>query len=264
MKYTLDYSADTIDLKTNPGYENKSTATDKLVEKYNSPKQLDFNFDKKPIAEPTKKQIEKKIAIMGDPKSNGAWKNFVEESNNIENKENELGKLVRHGVAPQDKKKKKISVLDYIDKVKDNYNDNLRPKEASPEMVGELATKLERQRQMTGGPSTWDIMKKAATTPEEKNQIKRILNRDFNKNGPKNMSNDDLKFIGKYKQPTYPEIKVPIIDESLFSRPTPQLEPQIPLREQIRVLADRRLEREQRAWDREHGKDGITNVLRPK
>ena len=55
MKYTLDYSADTIDLKTNPGYENKSTATDKLVEKYNSPKQLDFNFDKKPIAEPTKK-----------------------------------------------------------------------------------------------------------------------------------------------------------------------------------------------------------------
>jgi hypothetical protein len=131
-------------------------------------------------------------------------------------------------------------------------------------MVGALATKLERQRQMTGGPSTWDIMKKAATTPEEKNEIRRILNRDFNKNGPKNMSNDDLKFIGKYKQPTYPEIKVPIIDESLFSRPTPQLEPQIPLREQIRVLADRRLEREQRAWDREHGKDGITNVLRPK
>ena len=264
MKYTLDYSADTIDLKTNPGYENKSTATDKLVEKYNSPKQLDFNFDKKPIAEPTKKQIEKKIAIMGDPKSNGAWKNYIDESNNEKNNENELGKLVRYGVEPKDNKKKKISVLDYIDKVKDNYNDNLRPKEASPEMVGELATKLERQRQMTGGPSTWDIMKKAATTPEEKNQIKRILNRDFNKNGPKNMSNDDLKFIGKYKQPTYPEIKVPIIDESLFSRPTPQPEPQIPLREQIRILADVRLEREQRAWDREHGKDGITNVLRLK
>ena len=82
-----------------------------------------------------------------------------------------------------------------------------------------------------------------------------ILNNLYNK----------LKYIRKHKsQNVYPEIKVPTVDESLINRSTPRPEPQIPLRDQIKILADQRLVRDQRAWDREHGRDGITNVLRPR
>jgi len=72
--------------------------------------------------------------------------------------------------------------------------------------------------------------------------------------------------IEKKKKTTtvYPEVKVPTIDVNLFNRPPTPPEPQIPLRDQIKILADERLVREQRAWDRENGKDGITNILRPK
>ena len=240
-------------------------------------KQLELNFDKKPIAEPTKKEVEKKIATFGDPKSNGVWKNFVDESNNIKNKENELGKLIRFGVeesqtpvskSPQGSKQHKTDVLTYIDKMKKMYeppeNDIERVKEATPEQIGKLAERLERSRQMTGELNTWDLMKKTADTPAEKNELKRILNKEFYKYGPKNMAPDDLKYIGKYKKPTYPEIKIPVVDGSLINGPPTKPEPKIPLRDQIKILADQRLIREQRTWDREHGRDGITNVLRPK
>ena len=80
------------------------------------------------------------------------------------------------------------------------------------------------------------------------------------------MDPDDLKFIGKHKSQTktiYPEIEIPSIRLDLVERRTPP-EPELPLREQIKVLADRKLETEQNAWDQQHGRSGLTDLLRPK
>ena len=139
------------------------------------------------------------------------------------------------------------------------------PTRATPEQFGKLAERVERQRQMSGGPSSWDLFKQTANTPEERNELKRILNKEYYKNGPKNMDPDDLKYIGKHKSQTEPiKIEIPRVSsyEALL-RPKPKIS-EIPIEQQIKVLADKRLEREQKAWDSAHGQAGIANILRPK
>jgi len=232
------------------------------------PKQLDFNFA-------NKQEIEKKIATMGDRSSDGAWKKFVEDNQKAEKKDNELRRLVKFGVensstpvskAPPGSKKQKTDVLDYVNKMVNMYegDGNFYPSQATPTQVGEVSKRLEESRQMTGEPNTWNLMKQTASTPEEKNEIRRILNKEYYKRGPKNMDPADLKFIGKHKsQIVYPEIKVPHIDTDLTNKPTPPPEPQIPIEQTIQDLADKRLAREQKDWDRQWGTDGIVNLKRP-
>lgn len=205
MKYSLDYSTGTTDLKTNPGYENKKTITDKIVEKHNAPKQLKFDFK-------TDDEANK------DPNVLRRIKHYTSKYDDID-----LGKDYDKAIAEEDKKLANSPILKKNINKKPNY-----PTRATPGQVGKLAERIEKSRQMTGGPSTWDIMKKAADTPEEKNEIKRILNREYYKNGTKYLDKSDFKFIGKYKEPEYPKIEVPTINENLISRPTLQQEPQIP------------------------------------
>lgn len=289
MKYSLDYSSGTPELKTNPGYENKKTLTDRAIENYNPPKQLEFNFggsvNKDPIT-PTyfqdkipKHVVEKKIATMGDPKSNGTWKKFVAANKAAEKKDNDLKKMIKFGVenssvpvskAPPGSKKHKMDVITYINKMNEIYGngkenaDPVYPSQATPTMVGEVTKRLEESRQMTGEPNTWELMKKTADTPEEKNEIKKILNKEYYKRGPKNMDPEDLKYIGKHKsQIVYPEIKIPHIERDLISKPIPEPETALPLREHIKVLADERLHREQKDWDRKFGRGGIIDLKRP-
>ena len=154
----------------------------------------------------------------------------------------EIKDIVKHGVehsstpvskAPQGSKKHKTDVLQYIEKMKDMYepkfadqqifknNINKKPTyptQASPEMMGKAAERIERARQMTGEKkqlSTWDLLKKAADTPEEKKEIREIIREDYKKNGAKNMDPDDLKWIGKGKVATDVKIDVSGISESI-------------------------------------------------
>ena len=146
-----------------------------------------------------------------------------------------------------------------------NGKENVYPSQATPTQVGELAKRLEEGRQMTGEPNTWDLMKMTAHTREEKNELKRILNKQYYKNGPKDMDPEDLKYINKHKsQITSPKIETPTVsfNPTLVSKPTPPT-PQISIEETIKVLADERLKKEQRTWDRQHGRSGITDLLRP-
>ena len=236
-------------------------------------KQLELNFDNKPITEPTKKEVEKRIATFGDPKSNGAWKNFVDE-NKKAREETAVERIdrIKYEFNETEKRpphldnKKIYSFEDRFKKDANNINDRHRyPTQSTPEQFGKLAERIERQRQMTGGPNTWELMKKTATTTPEKNEIKRILNKEYYKQGPKNMDPEDLKYIGKHKsQIVYPEIVVPHIETNLINKPTPPPEPQIPIEQTIKVLADKRLNREQKVWDQKHGRSGITDLLRPK
>jgi hypothetical protein len=135
------------------------------------------------------------------------------------------------------------------------------PKEASPEAFGKLAERIERQRQMTGGPSSWDTMKITAKTPEEKREIRRIIKENYDKNGSKNMSEKDLVWIGKARSQTSPEIKVPSVNLNLINTDP---EPQIPIEHKIKIMADQRLQEQQDEWDKRVGRGGITEMLRPK
>jgi len=167
-----------------------------------------------------------------------------------------------HNIVGRDKKATK-SEAEAAAKRLDSYKNY--PTRATPEAFGKLAENIERQRQQTGELSTWELMKGTADTPAQRNDLKRMLNKEYYKRGPKNMDPDDLKFIGKHKsQIVYPEIKIPsVINLDLVERRTPP-EPELPLREQIKVLADRRLKTEQNAWDQQHGRSGLIDLLRPK
>jgi len=109
----------------------------------------------------------------------------------------------------------------------------LEPKEASPEQFRDLAYKLEKNRQMEGKKPT---------------DLKELENRFKNKSVKKKI--------------TYPEIKIPTVNLNLVDRKPP--EPDIPIEHRIKILADRRLEQEQRAWDQANGRGGITEMYRPK
>ena len=135
--------------------------------------------------------------------------------------------------AAQGSKQHKTDVLTYIEKMRDMHepkfadqkifenNINKKPtyrKEADPVTFGKAAERIERARQMTGEKkqlSSWEIMKKAADTPQEKKEIREIIREDYKKNGPKNIDPDDLKLIGKGK--ITPNIKIDVsgISESI-------------------------------------------------
>ena len=136
--------------------------------------------------------------------------------------------------AAQGSKKHKTDVLTYINKMTEMYDgpkisdqkilkNNINnkphyPTQASPEAFGKLAERVERARQMTGEKkqmSTWEMMKKAADTPEEKKEIREILREDYKKNGTKWMSEDDKKWIGKGTVSTDIKIDIDGISESI-------------------------------------------------
>ena len=255
-------------------------------------KQLELNFENKsPGSEAVKPEpitptyfqdkipknvVEKKIATMGDRSSDGAWSRFVKANKEAEKKDTELKKMIKFGVenssvpvskAPQGSPKHKSDIISYINKMNEIYGNGKEttyPREATPAQVGELAKRLEEGRQMSGQPNTWELMKQTARTPEEKNELKRILNKEYYKRGPKDMDPEDLKYIGKHKSQIVPlEIKVPHVETNLINKPTQPPEPQIPVEQTIKVLADKRLALEQRDWDRKWGRGGISDVLRP-
>ena len=155
---------------------------------------------------PSKKEIEQRIATFGDPKSNGTFARHVANNKRSE----ELMSLVKHGVehsstpvskAPAGSQKHKTDVLNYINKIVDQYEgkEPIYPSRASARQIGDLAERLEENRQRTGEMSTWDSMKATAKTPQEKKEIRDIIRADYNKHGAKDLPQSDLKWIGKAK-----------------------------------------------------------------
>ena len=174
-------------------------------------KQLELNFENKnpgseaPKPEPISptlfqdtlpgkniNKIEKKIANMGDNKSDGAWKAFVarneryeaeqkEKQNNLKNDfgspvlnttRDKIKYTVENSSVPVSKAKQgspkhKSDIISYINKMNDIYGngkENVYPSQATPTQVGDLAKRLEESRQSTGEPNTWDLMKMTAHT----------------------------------------------------------------------------------------------------
>ena len=158
----------------------------------------------------------------------GEWAKFVADNKAADKRiaeKERLRSLVKFGVenssnpfskAPQGSKQHKKDILNYVNKVvadnepklenlkiiQDNIN-NKKPtyrKEVDPETFGKAAARIEKARQMSGSEmSTWDMLKKAANTPAEKKEIRKIISEDYKKNGPKDMDQDDLAWIGRGK-----------------------------------------------------------------
>jgi len=104
--------------------------------------------------------------------------------------------------------------------------------------------------------TTWQIMLEGADS-EDRNTYKKILNREYYKRGTKNLSDYELKFIGKH--PSQLETKVEEV------KPVAKLveAPQEPLEVLIKRTADERLRNEQEAYDRQYGTTGIVSLRRP-
>ena len=142
------------------------------------------------------------------------------------------------------------------------------PTQATPEQVGKLAERLERNAQMSGGkgPFTrgiknWDAIKEVSKNdPAEMKEIKKTLFKHYNEHGSKFMSDDDLKIIKRGKYSEFPKLNIKPITPIA---PVPK-EPEIPLEIKIKQLADARLKREQDKFDQENGRFGLPNLMRPK
>ena len=130
---------------------------------------------------------------------------------------------------------------------------------------GQLMTEQELKQQKkisTGNMSDWDAIKEVSKKdPAEMKQIKKILFKEYNKSGTKNLSDSDLRIIKRGK---YSELLKPTIKPVAPITPIVPKEPEIPLEEKIKQLADARLKREQDKFDQENGRFGLPNLMRPK
>ena len=130
---------------------------------------------------------------------------------------------------------------------------------------GQLMTEQELKQQKkisSGNMSDWDAIKEVSKKdPAEMKQIKKILFKEYNKSGTKNLSDSDLKIIKRGK---YSELLKPTVKPVAPIAPVVPKEPEIPLEVKIKQLADAKLKAQQKQWDKAHGHFGLSNLMRPK
>ena len=123
-----------------------------------------------------------------------------------------------------------------------------------------IAQRLKNAR----GPSTWDLITKTATSWQDKQDIREIVNKNY-KRDPSSIAPEDRKWLDKdliepVKITEYPEVilgsppKVPQTTITRDTRPVEQI---------VSELANDRLIREQKDWDRRYGRGGIPGLKRP-
>ena len=121
---------------------------------------------------------------------------------------------------------------------------------------------IEKKLKNARGPSTWDLITKTATSWQDKQDIREIVNKNY-KRDPSSIAPEDRKWIDKdLIKPVkieYPEV---ILGSEPTTKTTIDIDPR-PIDQIVRDLADQRLVREQKDWDQRWGKDGITSLKRP-
>ena len=128
-----------------------------------------------------------------------------------------------------------------------------------------IAQRLKNAR----GPSTWDLITKTATSWQDKQDIREIVNKNY-KRDPSSISPEDRKWLDKdlikpvkifdTSNPEYPDVILGT--EPTVSRTKINIDPR-PVEQIVKELADARLKYEQKDWDQRWGKDGITSLKRP-
>jgi hypothetical protein len=123
---------------------------------------------------------------------------------------------------------------------------------------------IERRLKNARGPSTWDLITKTAKTWQEKQGVREIVNQNY-KRDPKSITRDEMKYVDRdlikpVEVTDYPEVILgspPEVPQTTITRDA------IPVEQIVSELANDRLIREQKDWDRRYGKSGITSLKRP-
>ena len=125
-----------------------------------------------------------------------------------------------------------------VQKKRDNYN-------------------LEKKLKNARGPSDWDLIKQTATSWQDKQDIREIVNQNY-KRDPSSIDADDRKYVDREN----------IEPVKIFD--TTPVEPELPvkkdqdIREIVKKLADDRRKAELESYDKEYGRGGITEIVRDK
>ena len=112
--------------------------------------------------------------------------------------------------------------------------------------------------------SDWELITKTAKTPQEKREVREIVNKNY-KHDPSSIFPEDRKWLDKdlvepVKITEYPEVILGS-DTSVSSRTINRNDK--PVEQIVKELADERLVHEQRDWDHRYGRGGITSLKRP-
>ena len=103
--------------------------------------------------------------------------------------------------------------------------------------------------------TTWQIMLEGAD-PKDRIAYQRILNNEYYKRGPKNLSEYELKYINKHPSQMKPKEEAKPVAK-------PVVIPQEPVEVIIKRRADENLRRQQEAYDKQYGTQGIVSLRRP-
>jgi len=149
----------------------------------------------------------------------------------------------------------------------DTRTPNQKKRDTWQEMrrTGKLPTLTKEEIKRANGPSTWDVMKKAAKTTQQISDVRKTVN-EKHKKFPQFTSRDELKYLDKKE-----EDKPLAVDhdfgtaypDSMITEQEPITVPEIPVAQRIKQMADARLLAEQKDWDYRYGKGGIPALKRP-
>tara|TARA_R100000963_G_scaffold387_1_gene549 strand:+ start:128 stop:1234 length:1107 start_codon:yes stop_codon:yes gene_type:complete len=122
---------------------------------------------------------------------------------------------------------------------------------------------IEKRLKNARGPSHWELITKTATSWQDKQDIREIVNKNY-KRDPSSIAPEDRKWLDKdLIKPVkieYPEV---ILGSEPDTTLTPIRKDDRPIEQIINELANDRLVREQKDWEQRWGKDGITSLKRP-
>jgi len=235
---------------------------------------------------PSEEKVIEKQMVKDTSKSRGAFQRLVDQQNHLD-------KLEKFGIEESQVKhpnypKKKPDVINYIEKKREYYNDPIKEKIDPPILKNNINSKRfvnKTLNKFENRTENKDVVTFDPTTQLFTDDSRNIAFKDYKNakawndkvNGQPTATGPQVNYLKSrldnakaYEGPkkktaaVYPEVKVPTIDVNLFNKPPTPPEPQIPLRDQIKILADERLVREQRAWDQENGSGGIAEIFRPK
>ena len=120
-----------------------------------------------------------------------------------------------------------------------------------------IAQRLKNAR----GPSDWELIKQTATSWQDKQDIREIVNKNY-KRDPSSIAPEDRKYVDREN----------IEPVKIFD--TTPVKPELPVRTDIdrendvrntvKKMADDRHKAELEAYDKQHGRGGITEIVREK
>jgi len=239
-----------------PGYETpekSNVSYKKLKEKEKAVTVDDWRKDnprwKKHVAD----HLAKDMQTIHYNKDLGAWQdNFGEKRKGEEvlKEQQKISKMYKDLGVPEGEstptglgnKSMRSDIRTPNQKKKDNYNIKQRLKNAR-------------------GPSDWEVITKTATSWQDKQDIREIVNKNY-KRDPSSIAPEDRKYVDRENiEP------VKIFDTTPVKPELPvktDIDREKDIREIVKKLADDRHKAELEAYDKQHGRGGITEIVREK